>query len=458
MGAGIGLEIDRVRQQGVKLAREQPDADAQDGRDPHGGEHVAGRLLGAQAAVLAEEHVVGKFQPGVQEGARRGQRQHQGHRRPVVPGRRRDDHGLADEAAEQGEGRDGEGADHVERHRQRHGPVETAQFRELVPAGHMDDRARAHEQKPLVDDVGEGVGGGPVEGHLRADADAHHHVAHLADDVVGQQPPAVVLEHRVDHPVDGHHRPQPDQGLGARKGSDQHVHRGLGGKGAQENGAGDGGLGIGIGEPGVQRRHRRVDHEGDQDQQEGEPAFPGQGPDQEGSGLQAEEHDPAEQQHAAGDMHHEIAEPGGDRRLPPRREDQVGGRERHDLPGDEQGEPVPGEDHAKGAAHVQVGGHVLFRPLHVKRVDRADQGHDGEHPGEHQAQLVHLADEQLHAREIEGAVVSGRHRRHGGDGEQRDADQPGLAPAPAEKGDRRRAEDEKQPGMDPLNHSSPRPA
>ena len=322
----------------------------------------------------------------------------------------------------------------------------------------MDDRARAHEQKPLVDDVGEGVRRGPVEGHLRADADADHHVAHLADDMVGQQPPAVVLEHRVDYPVDGHHRPQPDQGLGARKCPDQHVDRGLGGKGAQENGAGDGGLGIGVGEPGVQRRHRRVDDEGDQDKHEGEPAFPGQGSDQEGPGLQAEEHDAAEQQHAAGDMHHEIAEPGGDRRLPPRREDQVGGRKRHDLPGHEQGEPIPGEDHSEGAAHVQVGGHVLFRPLHVKRVDRADQRHDGEHPGEHQAQLVHLADEQLHAGEIVDPVVSGRHRRHGGNGEQRDADQPCLAPAPAEKGDRRGAEDEKQPGMDPLNHSSPRPA
>ena len=322
----------------------------------------------------------------------------------------------------------------------------------------MDDRARAHEQKPLVDDVGEGVRRGAVEGQLRADADARHHVAHLADDVVGQKPPAVVLEHRVDHPVDGHRRPHPDQGLGARKGPDQHVNRGLGGEGAQENGAGDGGLRVGVGEPGIQRRHRRVDHEGDQDEQEGEPALPAQGPDQEGAALQAEEHDAAEQQHAPGDMHHEIAEPGADRRLAAAGEDQVGGRERHDLPGHEQGEPVPGEDHAERAAHVQVGGHVLFRPLHVEGVDHADQGHDGEHQGEHQAQLVHLADEQLHAGEIEGAVVSGRHRGHVGDGEQGDEDQPGLAPASVEKGDRRRAEDEKQSGMDPLNHSSPRPA
>ena len=50
--------------------------------------------------------------------------------------------------------------------------VKPAQLGELALAGHVQDRAAAHEEQALVEDVGEGVGAGAVDRHLGAEADA----------------------------------------------------------------------------------------------------------------------------------------------------------------------------------------------------------------------------------------------------------------------------------------------
>ena len=305
--------------------------------------------------------------------------------------------------------------------------------------------------------MGEGVGGGTVKGHLGADAHTDDHVADLAYDMIGQKAPGIVLQHRVDDAVKGHERAQPHQDLGTRIGPDQHVDRGLGGEGAQENGTGDRGLGIGVGEPGVEGRHRCVEDEGHQDHRVGEPPLT-QRAEQKGPRLHAVEDDPAEQQDAARDMDHEVAERSTHGRRLLRREDQISGGEGHDLPGHQEGKPIAGEDHAESAAHVQERGHMLLGPPDVQRVNRADQRHDGEDPGEHQAELVDLAEQERRTGEIEGAVVSGRQGRHVGDGEQRNQDQPSLAQASAEPRDQQGADDEQQPGMNPVSHSSPRAA
>jgi hypothetical protein len=52
---------------------------------------------------------------------------------------------------------------------------------------------------------------------FRADADAGHHVADLADDVVGEQAAAVVLEHGVHHAVERHDHAERDEDLHAGK-------------------------------------------------------------------------------------------------------------------------------------------------------------------------------------------------------------------------------------------------
>ena len=148
---------------------------------------------------------------------------------------RGDDHGLADEAAEEREGRDRKAADQREDKRPRHLLVKPAQLGELALAGHVEHRAAAHEEQALVEDVGEGVGAGAVDGQLGAEADAGHHVADLADDVVGEQAAAVVLEHGIDDAVERHDHAQRHEDLHAGKAAAEGIDGGLGGEGAEED-------------------------------------------------------------------------------------------------------------------------------------------------------------------------------------------------------------------------------
>ena len=91
----------------------------------------------------------------------------------------------------------------------------------------------------------------PLMARCRADADAAHHETHLVDQAVGKDPPQVIFNDRIEDGKSGHDRPDPDEGLGSGKGPCQGIDRDLGGKGAQEDGSGDGCLRIGIGEPGM---------------------------------------------------------------------------------------------------------------------------------------------------------------------------------------------------------------
>ena len=304
----------------------------------------------------------------------------------------------------------------------------------------------------------EGMGGGAVQRHLGADPDADHHIADLADDVIGQQAAAVVFQDRVDHAVERHGGAQPDQYLGPGIGADKHVDRGFRGKGAEENGPGHRRFRIGVGEPGVERRHRGIEDEGNQDQRVGKPAAVLQGAEQVGAGFHAVQDDPAEQQHAAGDMNHEIAHARPHRRSLTGREDQIGGREGHDLPRHQQGEPVTGEDHAKGGPDIKKGGDMLGGPVDMQAIDATDEGHNGEHPGEHQAEFVDLADQQWHAEELEAAEFPRGHGGHGGDRRHGNHQQPDLKQPPLEQRQDQRPDHEHQRRVDPVSHNNPRPA
>ena len=68
---------------------------------------------------------------------------------------------------------------------------------------------------------------------------------------------------------------------------------------------------------------------------------------------------PPSKDDAAGDMDHEIAEPGADRLLAALGEDQIGRGKRHAFPEQEQGQVVAGEHHAERAADVDESRHML---------------------------------------------------------------------------------------------------
>ena len=120
--------------------------------------------------VLTEPNEVRDLQSGVQERAGGGQEQEKPDPQFVLLESRGDDHGFADEAAEEREGRDGQPADQSENKRPGHFFPQPAELGELAFAGHVQHRAAAHEEQAFVEDMGERMGAGAVDGHRRAQA------------------------------------------------------------------------------------------------------------------------------------------------------------------------------------------------------------------------------------------------------------------------------------------------
>ena len=160
--------------------------------------------------------------------------------------------------------------------------------------------------------MAKGVSAAAVQRQRRTHAHRGHHVANLADDMVGQQPANVVLQDGIDHAVKGHHHAGPQQHLGAREEADKHVYRGLGGEGAQEHAAGNRGFRVGIRQPGVQRRHRGVNDDAQKNEPEGRARrFALCQSRQAGfTAVQQVDQNAAEQQRAAQNMDQQIAVPG----------------------------------------------------------------------------------------------------------------------------------------------------
>ena len=106
----------------------------------------------------------------------------------------------------------------------------------------------------------------PLTAMVRADADAGHHVADLADDVIGENPADVVFDDGVTDAEDGHGRSHDGEDLKAGKSPGQHVNRRFGREGAQKDGAFHGRLRIGIGKPGMEGQHRGIQGKPGEDQ------------------------------------------------------------------------------------------------------------------------------------------------------------------------------------------------
>jgi hypothetical protein len=80
----------------------------------------------------------------------------------------------------------------------------------------------------------------------------------------------------------------------------------------------------------------------------------------------------------------------------------------HQLPANDQGEKVTGEDHAEGAASVQQRRHLLGPVAQVQREDAAQEGQDAEHVAEDEAQVIDAERGYLHtppSRSPDGACL-----------------------------------------------------
>ena len=213
----VGHEVDRIREHAVEGIGVYPEKNANERSRPHGQPHVHRRLPCPDARIVAEKNEIRDLDAGVVKHTGGGEHQHQPDDGQVLLGGGGDRHRFADEAAEQGKGGNGGGADHAAHGREGHGFVKPPEVGGPDLPGHVEHRSGGHEQQRLVDDVAEGMGDHPVDGQRRADPDAADHETHLVDQAVGQHPPHVVDDDRVKNRKAGHERPGPDQQLGTRE-------------------------------------------------------------------------------------------------------------------------------------------------------------------------------------------------------------------------------------------------
>ena len=161
------------------------------------------------------------------------------------------------------------------------------------------------------------MGAGAVNGEFGAQADGGDHVADLADDVVSQQASAVVFEHGIDDAVEGHDDAKRDQNLRAIETAAQRIDSGLGCECAHEDRTVESGFAISVRQPSVEWRDGSVEDKASQDEPSGgRRAIDGEvsevlvkGPT--ACGL-AMPYYAGQQRQPAGDVHQQIAQPGGE--------------------------------------------------------------------------------------------------------------------------------------------------
>ncbi len=349
-------------------------------------------------------------------------------------------HGLADETTEQRECGDGKPAYHIKDQGDRHRAIKSAQLGQFASAGHLNDRAGAHEEKALVKDVSKCVRHRAIQRHLRADADAGDHVANLTDDVVSQQPSGIVFQHRIDDAVESHDGSHPDEQFSAGKNSNQHVDCRFGGERRHEYGAGDRSFGIRIRQPCMERWNRCVDEDANQHQVESEAAVLWDRADSDRFGCKIMQDDPTEQADAAEHVHQNITVSSGDGSFDAPGKDQVDRGKRHELPKDKQGKEIAGKSDADGAGNIEKSGCMLATVLNMQGINDADEGHDTEHPAKHDAELVHRPKDELDAEKVVRPVLAWRHEVNGSDPEQRNEHDKCLLHLATQEGEGERAE------------------
>ena len=313
-----------------------------------------------------------------------------------------DHHRFADEAVEEGESGDGEGADHVEAEGELLPVGEAAELGELAPAGGGDHDARAHEKERFVEDVADGVGGGTVDSHLGAHAGAGDHIADLRDNVVGEQLADVVGEDGVDDAVEGHHDAEGDQDFPAGEAAEQGVDRGFGGERRHEDRAGDGGAGVGVGQPCAEGRNGGIEAESGEDQPAGGGVVEGvEMAEEDRAAIGRVKEDAGQEDGAAGQVDEDVAVTGAGGVAGASGPDQDDRGDGHQLPERVEGEEVAGECDADGAAGVEEGGGLLAGVAVVPGVDAGDDADEREDRAEEKREAVGVDDLELVGHEFE---------------------------------------------------------
>ena len=239
------------------------------------------------------------------------------------------------------------------------------------------------------------------KGQGSADADAADHESDLVDHAIGEHPPQVVLDDRVEDGKAGHRHADVDEHLRARKAAGERVHRDLGGEHAEVHGAGRRRLRIGIGQPVVHEGKRALDPERCEQQQPRD-AVRTDLPEREGTRGTHVDESAREQQHSGQNVGEQVAQPGAKRSGAAPRPDEAYRRERHQLPEHEERQQIAGKDRAQRRPRVDQRCDVLHAVAQVQGEQGGEEGREVKEPSEHQAEAIHPQRRELHPEPLEG--------------------------------------------------------
>ena len=361
----VRLVAGREGQEGVQERREETDDDTECRSPQHGCLHEEGRVGGLICPGPQEREI-----PELEE---RDERPEGGdlqeHPQPYAGVlRSSEDHPLGDKTIEERDTRDREGGNPEGDRGDRHLLLQPADTAEGILAGLPDDDADRHEQEGLVEDMVEEMGHPAVKPELAngirrtqpaEDPDPGNHVADLRDDMVGEETAHVVLEDGKYHPVDGHDRTH--EGNEFRPGlcPREEVDCCLRGIHAQEYAGNKVCPGIRIGKPGVERDERDIHADPKHDQHRSPHLVrctgdPGQRPDNGRAAAHEEQGNPDSEERPAKAVPEEVTVPCANR-LATLLPDQECRGHCHELPEEQERDPVTGKDHAERGAGIEEG-------------------------------------------------------------------------------------------------------
>ena len=284
---------------------------------------------------------------------------------------------------------------------------------------------------------------GSVECHLGADPDTRDHEAHLVHDRIRQDAPHVVLEQRVDDPIEHHVQADRHQCSGTRETHEERIDRRLGGVRREEDHAGRARLRVGVGDPGRERRGSGVDQEAREDEPARDPLRR-----ERFEGDRARTRDvrgeARHQHHATEQVNQQVAHA----RIPGAglvgRPDDGGRCHRHELPEHEERDDVSGQRDADCASGVDERCGQLERACPREREEARRERRDREDRREEPAGHGAAHRSQLPAEERERRGPAHGHGPHERQGRERQGQHGEPASAPTEQREQEPAGDQDQ--------------
>ena len=238
------------------------------------------------------------------------------------------------------------------------------------------------------------MGNCAVDAHARPQADAYYHKADLVDHTVAQHAAQIVFNNRIEDGKHRHSRADVEQEFGAGKTTRQHIDRGFGSKGTQEDRASGRGLWVGIHQPRVQEWKGAFNANAEENQPRG-PAIDAQMPQRQRTGLLVVPRRADQEQQTRADVDQQVARARGDGPVALAGPDLKDRRNRQQLPKDEEHNEITGKDRAHGRARVQEAGCLLQAVAQVQREQRGEEGSQVEEIAKEQAELINAHPVQL---------------------------------------------------------------